>query len=202
MSFTDQEVIRLMHTDPRIMQAAAEVQAKREKAELDARIAAIEEVNAAVNEGARLEKEIHALNPKFDTAKRDYEAIAAKMGELHRRREQAQRNEGHACERLGAHGEGQLVETLSRLDMGLRSMRAEAQLMQDQVARQKFDVFAGGYPPSRARDMARLKEHTGKIKTAEQIMAQLYELRGARISPRELAAEIENLMSPLVEPNE
>jgi chromosome segregation ATPase len=193
--FSDTEIVRLMRTDPRIIEAAKEKEREADQRALDARLRAIDEVDALCKEGAELEKQIKALQPKADTARAAHEKIAAELRELCDRRQLVQQAEGHACVRMGQHGESLVEDNLSRLDTGLRQLKADTQQLQEAVGRVKYDVFSGGYPPGHQREKDRLAHLKKRVSVIEKALADLYRLRGARISPRELETKVSAILA-------
>ena len=193
--FSDTEIVRLMRTDPRIIEAAAAKEREADQRALDARLRAIDEVAALCKEGAELEKQIRALQPKADAARAAHEKIDAELRALCDRRQLVQQAEGHACVRLGQHGESLVEDNLSRLDMGLRQLKADTQEMQAAVGRVKFDVFSGGYPPGYKRDKETLARLRSRVSVIEKALADLYLLRGARISPHEIETKVNAILA-------
>ncbi len=193
--FSDTEIVRLMRTDPRIIEAAAAKEREADQRALDARLRAIDEVAALCKEGAELEKQIRALQPKADAARAAHEKIDAELRALCDRRQLVQQAEGHACVRLGQHGESLVEDNLGRLDMGLRQLKADTQQLQAAVGRVKFDVFSGGYPPGHKRDKETLARLRSRVSVIEKALADLYLLRGARISPHEIETKVNAILA-------
>ena len=192
---SDCKILATIRESPEVKAANEKVEREADQRALDARLRAIDEVDALCKEGADLEKQIKALQPKADTARNAHEKIAAELRELCDRRQLVQQAEGHACGRMGQHGESLVEDNLSRLDTGLRQLKADTQQQQEAVGRVKYDVFSRGYPPGHQRDKERLAHLRRRVSVIEKALADLYRLRGASISPRELELKVSAILA-------
>lgn len=189
------EILEYVKNLPAVREAIAKKQGEQEAGKLRTRLAILDEIDAAIAEAVRLEKLIAAQQPKLEAVRQAFQREEARMGELQFQLQDAHAREGRACTRLGEHGEAPVEGAVCQLDSGARSLAQQiAELKANPPPGDRFTV---GLSPKQREHQRKINDLIDRYKRVQSALAAAMKLRGARISPRDLAAKVDALLESL-----
>lgn len=191
-------LLDLMSRSPYVMAELQKEETERDAAALQGRLRCLDDLTANGKEIADLQRKAQKQKEAADRAHDAYIEQAAKLGELERRILHLQTHEGRLCCSLSAdHGEAALDEWLGKLPSGMAWLAGQiAQLRADTSGSWGRDPESATYA-DRQKKLGTIKRFTRYHEETKAAYERALELRLARISPSQLAAEVEALVSPL-----
>ncbi len=183
-----QKLFDMVSRSPAIQDALAQERAAEEAQKTKARIEIIDHLASLAKDVRAVDEQIGKQQAVTDKAHDAYVEQAHKLGALNTRRAELQMMESSACRGLSDNGERILDEALTSLDGQMRWLADEVRLLQENPA-----MTADG---QRER-LAKIARFTGYHRAIKDALGRARKLSYARISPAELAAKVEALMTPL-----
>lgn len=197
-SLSMSELLGIFERTPMVREYVENQAREAEQAALQGRLRCLDDLAQNGKEIAELQAKAEKQKAIADRARDAFTEQAQKLGELTTRITHLQSQEGRLCCSLhGEHGEAPLDEALSRLDGGMRWLAGEVARLKDETSGHwGRDPETEAYR-SRLDKLAKIKRFEGYHVEVKQAYQRALELRMARISPSQLAAEVEQLLAPL-----
>jgi hypothetical protein len=162
------------------------------------RLEAIDGIQAAVKEGARLEAEIAAQEVKTRAAHEAYLKQDTKLRELSDNRRHIQDREASLCTALVFLGEGPLNTLLLKTDQVIQEKCVEIAHLEGVISRGRYDPDRA-WKPALVRAPSDLSKAQSMKRKLEAAASTARTWVNARISPREQVARVEALEASLAQ---
>ncbi len=191
---SDREMMDRLRQSPEMVAVAQQREhERREQAKTD-RIACLDALELVVKEGEKADAEILKFQPTVDAALKEYERVRNQLGDMIRGREALRGRESALCSDLGGKfGEGVLDIELMRTPDGIAYVKAEIVNLKERIKRVYLEPGSSAWHDNEQRK-AKVVAWEAQQKKMEAGYQALLKLRGARVSPDDLARMVQEVL--------